>query len=369
MVRSNEELNSEKPCLDYYLDLFNKSHQGKNEINFWRNEYRKRRFREHFSDDFVKTKQFWDDVCLAVEQLLEKYPNDKTMLNADYMESAYKCSWMQLWGDTGTPLYNNGRDVRDLFQMGNFPDEVKDKFVFLHDQSMFHDYYPWDLLTLQDMTGIFKLINSDQPLPPPPPFHINYGAKKALPEHVLTFLALNPDRKNKKVSLSEELWHECNRQQGTEYSHGTITKVAGITRCPDFIIMAQLLSKDFDLEIVIKEIKFELAMAIFQLKKRGRMELTPYEYKAMIEAYEMETRGEYGPTYSYARAAGLWMWDYYKNGKQSAGGKKTKADAIKALRASQLCLMYHNSDDRTLYRKISEAEGCIKEGEVLSVES
>jgi len=71
--------------------------------------------------------------------------------------------------------------------------------------------------------------------------------------------------------------------------------------------------------------------------------------------------GEYGPSYSSARAIGLWMWDYM----EEKGSSQT--EAIQKLKDKKLAVDHVASSSRTLMRLYARTRECIERGEVLAI--
>lgn len=335
--------------------------QRQKEALFWRYEYVKRNFYSQAKEDFAYTVNILQALEVFLSEYLGKYPSEKQAIASNGLFLLYKCVFLEKYGDTGTPVYINGFSVRDLFNSTNLPKEVIDWLSFLINQSEHYGYHPWDLVKQIEMEDILKSINSNNPLPAAPIFHVNWRAKELLPEDVLTVVSCNPYRKNKKVSLQKEILERWYNKK----LEGELVTLCGITRCPDLIVMAQVLSPEFDIDKAIQQIRDAIANKIFLYKTEHQQKLTANEKKALLSAYDNQHSGQYGKEYSIARAAGLWLWDYL-NIKNPAS---TKIEAIKTLKSNNLCPSYSRSSPRTLYRLIEATNRCIEAEEVLPIKA
>lgn len=341
--------------------LIQQAEQRQKEALFWRYEYVKRNFYSQDQNNFKYTLNVLKDLEEFMSEYLDEYPSAKEKIGTNILQLMYKCFFMEKYGDTGTSVCADKLNVREIFYATNFPDNISEILDFLIEQSQDYGYFPWDLVQQTDMKNILQKIMTDDPLPLAPIFHINWKAQGLLPDEVLTIVECNPNRSNKEVSLTKQIWQEYYQEK----LEGEPIQLCGITRCPDFIIMAQIFSPQFDIDKGIQEIHDRIANRIFLYKKEKGHKLTVAEQHAILRAYKNQSSGQYGKEYSIARGAGLWLWDYLNISNHNA----RKIDAIRELRATGLCPSYSASSDKTFYRLLDATAQCIEAQEVLPIKT
>ena len=83
----------------------------------------------------------------------------------------------------------------------------------------------------------------------------------------------------------------------------------------------------------------------------------------MAGLYGRIAKGEYGATFAFSRAIGLWLYDYILMNKTSS------KNAIKKLREEKLDLAHRASSDRTISRLRENADKCILARKVIPIKS
>ncbi|WP_043640014.1 hypothetical protein [Desulfovibrio sp. TomC] len=328
---------------------------------FWMAEYCKRKFFKENAHRIESIQSDVDGILDELDSFFCKYPEGKKIVWDRSLQYFQTCFCMEYFGDTGTPLFINTLNVRDLFCVENFSKSVSAKMKEIMYISMEYGYFVEDLLSCWDMTKIIEKIRDGVELPDPPLFHVNKNYHCELDEKALTLLRANPNSNNKKIFIQENLWLQCHKEQNKYYEHGHFAKICGMTLYPDFIISGQALSENFDFEIAVKEIKDHIAWVIYEEKTKKNIKLTDAEEKAVVDMYERMALGEYGVTYASARAIGLWVYDYVI--KHVCSGSK----AIDKLKKLGLDIEHTSSQKRTLERIFKNAKECIAKGQVLAL--
>jgi len=330
-------------------------------IQFWRAEYVKRNFLEKNKDAIDRISENVLFIQQEVFRVLCGYLQHKSVIEADYFKLFQKHCYMGMAGDDGSPLYVDNFNVRDAFNRWDVPESILKQMNSFIDVSLEYGYCIDDLLARWDMSNILQMIKEEVALPDPPVFQANNQYHKALPENVLTLLRANPESNRAKLSLQQELWLQFNKEQQTYYEYGQMVNVCGMTRSTDFIITGQALSNDFDLEIALQEIADHIVWVIFEEKTKHGLLLNEVETRAVVDLYDRMALGEYGPSYSSARAIGLWMWDYM----ELTGCSQT--NAIQDLKGKGLAVDHAESSSRTLMRLYTRTRECIEKGDVLAI--
>jgi hypothetical protein len=330
---------------------------------FWMAEYCKRKFVKENAHRLESIQSDVDGILDELNSFFCKYPEDKKIVWDRSLQYFQRCFCMEYFGDTGTPLFVDTLNVRDLFCVENFSKSVSTKMKEMMYISIEYGYFIDDLFSSWDMTKIIERIRDGIELPDPPLFHVNNKYYCALDENALTLLRANPDSSNSKICIQEKLWLQYHKEQNKYYEHGHFAEICGITLYPDFIISGQALSENFDFEIAIQEIKDHIALVIYEEKTKNNLKLSDAEEKAVVDLYERMALGEYGVTYASARAIGLWVYDYVS--KEGCSVSK----GINKLKYLELDVEHNASSKRTLERIYKNAKECIATGQVLAMKS
>lgn len=335
--------------------------KGKAEILFWRSEYCKRKA---MIDDSDKYKRLEDASSLVKDELLSVFLQaefsaedvDRNVLNWVQISM-----WREHFHDNHSELLVNDINIRPFLLWSVRSRAYKDASLLFYEFSTEYGYFVHDLLCRGDMYALLDIINENGDLPAPPVFHSNWGYRPILPEEVLTTVR---SKDGVAESLPDDLWEQIRRNLPDCHPQGRFATLGRITRQPDFIVMAQALSERFNFDVAFKEIKYDMALHIYDYKIKNGIELTPGEIEAIVEAFESSAdNGRYGPSYSQARATGLWLWDYLNENPEV----KILTKAYNYLRATKRIPFYEASTDKTIGRVLAATWDSVRAGEVLPI--
>ena len=350
-------------------DFLNQAETTAKHINFWQSEYVKRKFASDCAEDLSKIKSDLDYVKSHINDFLESYPSERVLFKNDEVHLLQQHYAYLYFRDTTTEIYSKNYrnvNVRDILEEIRNLDKVDACLSKFFKYSIHYGYFMDDLIATRDMTSILEnILDGNEELPTAPSFHINHYFHQVLPERVLTLLRANPLSKNNKMSLNEELFQIYHKQQKTYYPYGIAAKLCGLARDPDVIIACQVLSKDFNFDVAMQEIRDHLVYSIFEHKKHYNLPLSNDDIKNMTELYNRTSYGEYGSGFMASRAIGLWLWDYMKLNGCSCN------QAIRQLTGQEngknLAAEHLNSGERTLRRLYETARKCIDASKVLPI--
>lgn len=279
------------------------------EMLFWRAEYVKRWLIEFDKDSYKAISRFVSRTWLELKNIFTTYPEVQAAISGNELFVVQHCAETSFFQPKERQYIYNNVDLYPFFSLDALSDEMKTVVFEFMKYSDEIGYFVSELFKLTSMDELLKGLRADAELPQPPLFHANYSAKGPLPTEVLEYIW-----PGNTVKLPEPSWqpyqYEMNEMELSPLA--TEIKFCNLYRSPDFIILAQVLAKDFDLDVAVEDIRRNMAWYIHRYKVKHDIPLTDAEHRALLDFYENETDGNYGHAHSIVRAGGLWIWDYCK---------------------------------------------------------
>lgn len=351
--------------IDDFFKLVTEAKSKYTEMLFWNYQYVKRKALQDNVDNFQKI----EELCQRFSERMKPICNTNLALSKfNFLEiETILPSAITFIIDFQQKYFYRNIPFHDIITNRLIPHEVIDISLQLWPFATEYSYTAHDITAPNDTNSLLKIIEEEKSLPLAPPFHINKNDSSPLSQEALTILRLHP---RDTLEHFTSPWETENFN--TSVGSPSVTKYAekddedffmyGIYRNPNFVALINTQTHDFDFTASLNEISGMLAMHIYNEKKDKLDTLTPTEQKAVINFFEKQAQGHYGPAHSQARATGLWLWDY-----KQQHPEESDQSAIKKLKESDLSPWYSASDDRTLRRLLESTRSCINSGKVLPI--
>lgn len=324
------------------------------EILFWQVEYHKRRLRDVESQVHEELLDAVNDIDCFFEVLFQKAPELRSELDVGRLKALQHCAEASLI-NPDLPYVYNSIDLRPYLAMSRLPEKIQQAILLFKEVSEEYGYFVGDLLHPANMEEIIGMIQRDEPLPEPPIFHANWYASNSFPTVLLDFIRPYPE---------DDPWLKVVPMQYEEAfsPRATSMRVAGLNRYADFLITAQILSSDFEIDRALETIKYEMASYIYEYKVEHGIPLKESEVLAMVECYQADIEGKYSSGHSEARAGGLWLWDQWQD-----DPKRSKSSFYREFKEKKIVPSRSSSSEKTISRLLDTAKLCIEQRKVLPV--